>query len=258
MPRCARCAQRQAARAGAGHAASGGNRLFGGGGGGRGGPGMVVMGGGGGAGNMQAQMRQRMAERFKQEFAAFRATLDDDAAGSMGCRAVAALLNARRAPIYKLVDGKPRAGDGAHRRQRRQQHRGLRRRPASRATPIVDRRAGAGNEREPPWRRQRSRAVIRTRGLCKIYARGTPRPKCMALRDVDLRIDRGEFVAIMGPSGSGKSTLMNLIGCLDTPTAGTYECDGVDVVHARCRGAARSCAATRSASSSRASTCCRA
>lgn len=71
-------------------------------------------------------------------------------------------------------------------------------------------------------------AVIHTTGLSKTYSAGT-QAQVIALRGVDLRIDRGEFVAIMGPSGSGKSTLMNLIGCLDTPTAGTYECDGVDV-----------------------------
>ena len=71
-------------------------------------------------------------------------------------------------------------------------------------------------------------AVISTHGLCKVYSPGTE-AEVVALRDVDLRIERGEFVAIIGPSGSGKSTLMNLIGCLDTPSSGTYLCDGVDV-----------------------------
>jgi ABC-type lipoprotein export system ATPase subunit len=70
--------------------------------------------------------------------------------------------------------------------------------------------------------------VIRTRGLGKVYSPGT-QAEVVALRDVDLDIVRGEFVAIMGPSGSGKSTLMNLVGCLDTPSNGSYECDGVDV-----------------------------
>ncbi len=70
--------------------------------------------------------------------------------------------------------------------------------------------------------------VIRTRGLGKVYAAGSA-AEVVALRGVDLDIERGAFVAIMGPSGSGKSTLMNLLGCLDTPTSGRYECDGVDV-----------------------------
>ena len=70
--------------------------------------------------------------------------------------------------------------------------------------------------------------VIRTRGLGKVYSPGSE-AEVVALRDVDLTVMPGEFIAIMGPSGSGKSTLMNLIGCLDTPSSGKYFCDGVDV-----------------------------
>ncbi|SIQ57545.1 ABC transporter ATP-binding protein [Solilutibacter tolerans] len=70
--------------------------------------------------------------------------------------------------------------------------------------------------------------VIETRGLRKVYSEGSE-AEVVALKGVDLVINRGDFVAIMGPSGSGKSTLMNLIGCLDTPSDGLYACDGIDV-----------------------------
>ncbi|GGK00212.1 ABC transporter ATP-binding protein [Luteimonas terricola] len=70
--------------------------------------------------------------------------------------------------------------------------------------------------------------IIETRALGKVYSAGSE-AEVVALKDVDLRIEHGSFVAIMGPSGSGKSTLMNLIGCLDTPSSGSYHCDGVDV-----------------------------
>ena len=70
--------------------------------------------------------------------------------------------------------------------------------------------------------------VVDMQALSKLYSPGTP-AEVVALRGVDVRIERGEFLAIMGPSGSGKSTLMNLIGCLDSPSSGRYLCDGVDV-----------------------------
>ncbi|MBZ8134513.1 ABC transporter ATP-binding protein [Afifella sp. IM 167] len=69
--------------------------------------------------------------------------------------------------------------------------------------------------------------LIDFRSVERVY--GTGEAAVHALAGVDLRIDEGEFVAIMGPSGSGKSTSMNIIGCLDTPTAGHYYFRGVDV-----------------------------
>ena len=70
--------------------------------------------------------------------------------------------------------------------------------------------------------------VIDIRKLGKIYSPGSE-AEVVALKGVDMRVMPGEFIAIMGPSGSGKSTLMNMIGCLDTPTSGSYHCDGIDV-----------------------------
>jgi putative ABC transport system ATP-binding protein len=70
-------------------------------------------------------------------------------------------------------------------------------------------------------------ALIELSGVTKVYGSGTA--TMQALRGIDLRIERGDFVAVMGPSGSGKSTCMNIIGCLDTPTAGSFRFDGVDV-----------------------------
>ncbi len=70
-------------------------------------------------------------------------------------------------------------------------------------------------------------AVIKTQNLQKTYIMGTT--AVHALKGVDITIERGDYVALMGPSGSGKSTLMNLLGCLDSPTGGSYVLNGTNV-----------------------------
>ena len=70
-------------------------------------------------------------------------------------------------------------------------------------------------------------ALIRLSGITKTY--GSGQAAFQALKGIDLVVDTGDFVAIMGPSGSGKSTAMNILGCLDTPTSGSYEFEGVKV-----------------------------
>ena len=69
--------------------------------------------------------------------------------------------------------------------------------------------------------------IIRMENTGKIYSTG--KIEVEALKHVNLSIEKGEFVSIMGPSGSGKSTLMNIIGCLDRATSGSYELDGVNI-----------------------------
>jgi len=69
--------------------------------------------------------------------------------------------------------------------------------------------------------------VIELRQVGKVYGAG--QAQVSALRGIDLVISRGDFVAVMGPSGSGKSTCMNILGCLDSPTSGSYRFDGVEV-----------------------------
>lgn len=71
------------------------------------------------------------------------------------------------------------------------------------------------------------RSVIQTRSITKTF--GSNGTAVHALRGIDLRVDPGEFVALIGPSGSGKSTLMAILGCLDRPTSGTYALDGEEV-----------------------------
>jgi putative ABC transport system ATP-binding protein len=69
--------------------------------------------------------------------------------------------------------------------------------------------------------------LIALKSVTKVYGRGLAAMR--ALQGIDLYIDPGEFVAVMGPSGSGKSTCMNILGCLDTPTSGTYLFEGIEV-----------------------------
>ena len=72
--------------------------------------------------------------------------------------------------------------------------------------------------------------LLEMKGICKDYPQG--KDVVHVLKDIDLTIDSGDYVAIMGPSGSGKTTLMNLIGCLDVPTGGTYLLNGDNISQA--------------------------
>ncbi len=101
--------------------------------------------------------------------------------------------------------------------RRRQEPRVPRSEPLVRRT-LTDPRAGARDARHP---------VIEVRKVSKVFDLGQIRVR--ALRDVSLSVEAGDLVAIMGSSGSGKTTLMNILGCLDLPTAGRYLIDGVDV-----------------------------
>jgi putative ABC transport system ATP-binding protein len=85
----------------------------------------------------------------------------------------------------------------------------------------------SAQERIEPSRRAVSRDLIRLIAVRKIYGAGEA--AVVALDGIDLTIESGEFVAVLGPSGSGKSTAMNILGCLDTPTGGHYFFRGVDV-----------------------------
>ena len=70
-------------------------------------------------------------------------------------------------------------------------------------------------------------AILKLTDICKDYAQG--KEPVRVLKNVNLTVEKGDYIAIMGPSGSGKTTLMNLIGCLDVPTSGSYELDGRDL-----------------------------
>ena len=70
-------------------------------------------------------------------------------------------------------------------------------------------------------------AILKLTDICKDYVQG--KEPVRVLKNVNLTVEKGEYLAIMGPSGSGKTTLMNIIGCLDVPTSGSYELDGKDL-----------------------------
>jgi putative ABC transport system ATP-binding protein len=94
-----------------------------------------------------------------------------------------------------------------------------------RERPVLTRLPAAGVSTDGDC--QRHVPVIQVHDVTKVYDLGQIRVR--ALRSVSLRIDRGDFLAVMGSSGSGKSTLMNILGCLDVPTSGRYLIDGTDV-----------------------------
>ena len=69
--------------------------------------------------------------------------------------------------------------------------------------------------------------ILELKDICKDYQQG--KEPVRVLKNINLTVERGDYLAIMGPSGSGKTTLMNIIGCLDVPTSGSYTLDGRDL-----------------------------
>ena len=93
------------------------------------------------------------------------------------------------------------------------------------------------SEPAPPTAAARNKALIQLEGVTKTYDSGEN--AVQALRGVDVKIERGEFLAIIGPSGSGKSTLMHILGCLDSPSEGRYWLDGENVAEMSGKALAR-------------------
>ena len=168
-----------------------------------------------------------MAERMKQNFSAFRATLKPAQQATWDAELAAAHQRQARDGL-QLVDGKPEAVTvriGASDGTRTEMVGGE---LAEGDLVIIGSARPNAMSRAP---------LIQTHDLRKVYSAGTE-AEVVALRGVNLRDrDAASSSRSWAPSGSGKSTLMNMIGCLDKPSAGSYLCDGVDVASARRRGA---------------------
>ena len=186
---------------------------------------------------------------------------DGTATGPTETRTVTTGLTAERQDRdHERAEGR-RAGrhlDHPARRRRRLLAAGRRRRRGTRRLPgrspaAFDRRGRLTAVTEPSGATPSPPAVIELVDVSKIYATGAL--EVAALRDVSLRIDENEFVAIIGPSGSGKSTLMHILGCLDVPTSGVFRLAGHDVAVVRRGPARRRAQPASSASCSSSSTC---